>query len=201
MEYAEVLRRRHMVRNYTDRPVGADQLARIASAGTAVPSAGFAQGYRLVLVTDASTIGELAEAADEAAWVERGYEPWLSRAPAMIVLCVDPTAYRARYSQPDKAESTVRDPRTGEWTIPWWWVDGGASLLAILLACVDEGLDAGFLGGHAVPGARRVLGIPDEVELVGIITVGHGAPDRRSTSLDRGRVPDATLIRHDRWDS
>ena len=53
MEFAEVVKRRRMVRNYDpDKPVSRDQLERIAAAAQRAPSAGFSQGQRIVIVTD-----------------------------------------------------------------------------------------------------------------------------------------------------
>jgi nitroreductase len=61
--------------------------------------------------------------------------------------------------------------------------------MAILLAAVDEGLGAGVHGARGMDAIRDLLGIPEEVEALGLITIGHPAPDRRSGSLDRGRRP------------
>jgi hypothetical protein len=57
------------------------------------------------------------------------------------------------------------------------------------LAAVDEGLAAGFLGGHRLGGVGDLLGIPAGAEVLGLLTVGHPAPDRRSSSLDRPAPP------------
>ncbi len=182
MEFAEALRRRRMVRRYTGAPIAADALDRIVAAGLSAPSAGWAQGISVLAVTDPRRIAAIAAACGEAEWMERGLEPWLSTAPAHLVICLEPEVYRTRYSAPDK------DPYVLE-TIPWWWVDGGAALMAMLLATVAEGLAAGFQGGHRAQPIRSLLGIPDDVALLGIVTVGHPAPDRRSSSLEGGPRP------------
>ena len=62
-------------------------------------------------------------------------------------------------------------------------------MMAVLLAAVDEGLSAGLLGVHSIPSLKELLGIPSHFEPIGVITVGHPAPDRRSASLARGKKP------------
>jgi nitroreductase len=83
--------------------------------------------------------------------------------------------------------------------VPYWWVDAGASMMLVLLAAVDEGLAAGFLGSHRTPELKDLLGIPSDVEPIGIITLGHPAPDRRSGSIQRGRRSDNVHREH--WDT
>ncbi len=180
-----------MVRRYRDDPVDPGAVERIARAATRGPSAGFAQGVSVIVVTDPGVRAAVAELAGEAGFTAGGFDPWLSTAPAHLVLCVSPGAYRDRYDEPDK------DPAALE--IPWWWVDGGAALSLMLLAAVDEGYGAGFLGGHRLAGIHELLGIPGDVAVVGLVTVGVPAPDRRSSSLRRGRRPDAELIHIERW--
>lgn len=179
MELAEALRRRRMVRRYTDTPITPDAIDRIVAAGLSAPSAGFAQGVSIIAVTEPARIVAIATACGEAEWVHRGFGPWLSTAPAHLVICIEPEVYRNRYAEADKDSEVLA-------TNPWWWVDGGAALMAMLLATVAEGLAAGFQGGHRTGSVRSLLGIPDDVILLGIVTVGHAAPDRRSSSLDRG---------------
>ena len=67
------------------------------------------------------------------------------------------------------------------------------------LAAVDEGLSAGFLGVHAIPDLRGLLGIPADVAPIGVITLGHPAPDRRSGSLDRRRRPGDEVVHREQW--
>lgn len=196
MEFREVLRRRRMVRNYTDEPVDPAAVSRIAAAALRAPSAGHSQGLAVVAVTDAATRGRIAEAAGEAGYVAQGFDPWVSRAPVHLVISVSEAAYHRRYQMPDKLDEQGREI---SWPVPYWWVDAGAGLMAVLLAAIDEGLAAGFLGAHAVDTLRSVLDIPDEYAPIGIVTIGHPAPDRRSGSLDLGRRPHQDVVHWNRW--
>ena len=192
MEFAEVLARRRMVRNYRDDPVDRDTLTRIAEAALRAPSAGFSQGQAVVVVTDPEIRSKIAAAANEEEYVARGFDPWISKAPAHIVLCVSEEAYHRRYRMPDKLDA---DGNEIEWPIPYWWVDIGASLMAVLLAAVDEGLAAGFLGSFLIGFLiHRIYGLFFEFSwkwgltaaAIGILGGGLGAlyPALRASNLD-----------------
>jgi FMN reductase [NAD(P)H] len=185
-----------MVRNYTEEPVDSDSLGRIAAAALRAPSAGNSQAIGLVVVTDPDLRGEIARVADEPSYVAAGFDAWISKAPAHLVISVSEQVYRDRYSEPDKLNE---DGSQIDWPVPYWWVDAGAAMMAVLLAAVDEGLAAGFLGVHSVPDLSRLLGIPDEFHPIGVVTVGHPAPDRRSGSLDRPRKTPDDVVFQDRW--
>lgn len=178
MDLGEALRRRRMVRRHTGEPLDDSTLDRIVEAAMSGPTAGNAQGVAIVTVTDRDLIGRIAAAAGEADFVARGFDPWVSTAGAVLVLCAEPAVYRARYDEPDKDRSAIE-------AIPWWFVDAGAALMGALLSATGEGLGAGFLGAHAIDGLAEILSVPADVELIGIVTLGPAAPDRRSASLDR----------------
>ena len=197
MEFRDVVSRRRMVRNYTGDPVDRTSLDRILDAARRAPSAGHSQGQSFVVVTSTEGRSRVAELAGESDYVDRGFDPWISRAGALIVVCVSEAAYHRRYSEPDKTDA---DGNEIEWPIPFWWVDAGAAMMAILYASVDEGLAAGFLGVHSIEDLSAELGIPRDVTPIGIVTVGHPAPDRRSGSLSRGRRATEEVIRFERWD-
>ncbi|GMQ97560.1 MAG: hypothetical protein BMS9Abin17_0058 [Acidimicrobiia bacterium] len=199
MEFRQALARRHMVRNYTNEAVDAESLARIVDAGVRSPSAGFSQGQRFVVVTSETQRAAIAAAAGEEHYVSEGFDPWISRAPAHIVICVDRDAYLSRYSEPDKAGIGGPASTEEDWPVPYWWVDAGASMMAILLAAVDEGLAAGFLGAQALDEIHAVLGIPDDILVVGIATIGHAATDRKSGSIDRGWNARSDVVFDDLW--
>lgn len=198
MDFDEVVRRRRMVRNYLDAPVDDDVLTRILDRASRGPSAGFSQGVSFVAVTDPATRREIARLAGEGEYVSEGFDPWISKAPVHVMICVRKGAYFERYREADKdGEHGPKGSEEG-WPIPYWWVDGGASMMLLLLAAVDEGLAAGFLGAHNIDAIEELLGIPEDVSPVGIVTIGHPAPDRRSGSLSRGRRSDT--VRRERWD-
>lgn len=196
MDFTQVIRHRRMVRNYLPVAVRPQATERIVSAGLSAPSAGHSQGQSLIVVTDRQVIEQISRLADEPGYTARGFDPWLSSAPVHLVVCVSPDAYRERYREQDKRAG--QSPDDG-WAVPYWWIDAGATLMAVLLATVNEGLAAGFMGAHSLPGLSQLLNIPDRVVPVGVVTVGHGAPDRRSRSLDRGKRPREQLAHSERW--
>jgi len=195
MEFQEVIRRRRMVRNYLPDPVGDDALERIALAGRRSPSAGFSQGTAFVIVTDPDRRKAIADVCGEPSYVSAGFDPWISRAPAHVVICISEDAYHRRYQEPDKVDDKGHEI---EWPVPFWWVDAGAALMSVLLAAVDEGLAAGFLGARSDQ-LRSVLDIPESTVPIGIVTIGHPAPDRRSGSLKRGWRSEDQVIHWNSW--
>ncbi len=196
MEFTQVLARRRMVRNYTGEPVERTALQRIAAAALRAPSAGNSQGIAVVVVTDAERRAAIARLAREEEYVARGFHPWISKAPAHLVIAISEKIYRDRYSEPDKLGP---DGKPIEWPVPYWWVDAGAAMMAVLLTAVNEGLAAGFLGVHSTPDLGMVVGLPDHFSPIGVVTVGHPAPDRRSSSLDRPKRGPDEAIRWETW--
>ena len=184
-----------MVRRYSPEAVPRDVLERVVETGRRGPSAGFTQGQSFVVVTDPGLRREIAGLAGEGAYVGRGFQPWISEAPAHVVVCTSEQDYRDRYRAPDKLGSGAEL----NWQVPFWYVDAGCSLMLLLLAAVDEGLAAGFLALKSYDALRALLSIPPDVQPIGIVTIGKPAPDRRSGSLARGRRPAAEAIHHNHW--
>src|SRR5712691_8398062 len=123
MDFADVLRRRKAVRNYVEEPIPRETLERIVARGRRVPSGGFSQGLRLIVVTDQDTRAKIAELSDEHEYVAMGFDPWISRAPAHIVIGTREEDYHDRYRQPDKL---TEDGTEIHWPVPYWHVDAGA---------------------------------------------------------------------------
>lgn len=195
MDFSDVLARRRMVRNYTDQPIDPVTLEEVAGAALRAPSAGNSQALGVVVVTDPGTRQVIADIAGEQSYVDGGFDPWISRAPAHIVISVSEEVYHRRYQEPDK----LGPDGEIEWPVPFWWIDAGAAMMAVLLSAVDHGLGAGFLGVHSLPDLARVLGLPKEQKPIGVITVGHPAPDRRSGSLTRPPAAANVTIHRERW--
>lgn len=201
MEFRDVLKRRRMVRAYEAKPIAHDVLERIADTIRRAPSAGFSQGQRLIVVTKPARLRALAEIVGERFYVDQGFEPWISSAAAHVVVCTREDDYHDRYTQPDKLD----DGREIQWPIPYWYVDGGAAAMLILLAAVDEGLAAGVFGipAERMDQARAHLGVPDDVAVIEVITLGYPAEDTASDRLSsRGTRPRRSrdeLVRWEGW--
>ncbi|MDT8307246.1 MAG: nitroreductase family protein, partial [Anaerolineae bacterium] len=139
MDFYETVGKRRMVRNFTDEPVAAEALTRILDAARRGPSAGFTQGQDFVVVTDPEKKGAIARLCHEEGYVEAGFDPFLSRAPVLIVPCTNENAYHRRYQESDKVDDEGHEIN---WPVPYWFMDIGCAVMLILLAVVAEGLAA-----------------------------------------------------------
>jgi nitroreductase len=196
MDFEQVIRRRRMVRNYRPDPVPSETLDRIVDAGLRAPSAGNSQALGFVIITEPATRRAVAALAAEEEYVSKGFDPWISAAPAHIVISVSELVYRERYREPDKLGPGGEEI---DWPVPYWWVDAGAALMGVLLATVNEGLAAGFLGVHSLSDLGSLLQLPRDQSPIGVVTLGYPLPDRRSGSLDRDRRPRASVVHQERW--
>lgn len=167
-----VLRARRMVRRYRPDPVDPGVLDELLELALRAPSAGFAQGARLLVATDEAVRRGVARACGEEEAVARGLDAWLSVAPVHVLLCTRVASYHERYAEPDKAGSVP----PARWAVPFWWVDAGAVLQNLLLLAADRGLAAGFCAVDRAAVAAALEphgGLPDDWDPVGLVTLGH----------------------------
>ncbi|WNV77385.1 nitroreductase family protein [Geodermatophilus sp. DSM 44513] len=203
MEFADVVRRRRMVRDYDpDRPVPAEVRERLLEHAIRAPSAGFTQGWAFLVLEDPAD-RELFWSVTSPGGAPDGWLTRMRRAPLLVLPLSSKAAYLERYAEPDKGW-TERDPAgvAARWPVPYWDVDAGMAALLMLLTAVDEGLGAAFSGvpGERVDALRAAFGVPDTHRPVGLVTVGYpGADDRRSPSLRRGRRGVDEVVHRGRW--
>jgi nitroreductase len=193
MELADAVRIRRMVRAYhSARPVPDAVLDRLLHAAVHAPSAGFSQGWDFIVCRRQEDLARFWAATTDLAQEPDEWLLGLQTAPVLVVCLSDPERYLRRYAERDKGwDEDDHEARLAHWPVPYWDVDTGMAAMLMLLTAVDAGLGACFFG---VPPERHAdlleaLGAPADRRVVGVVSLGHAAPDRRSPSLRRGRRP------------
>lgn len=142
-----MLRNRQPVHAFAERPIPPASLARILDAGRYAPSTRESQPWRFVVVQDVIVRYELAAAAFN--------NPLVRSAPVVIVACA-------------RVHSLVSG--SGRPSHP---VDVAAAVQCMALAAADLGLAAAWITGYREPGIRNSLGIPSDVPIVALLTIGY----------------------------
>jgi nitroreductase len=191
MDFQEVVRRRRMVRTFTETPVPKESLERILGNAVRGPSAGFSQGQSFLLLT---------EPADrERFWAVAGaaVNESAQTAPAVIVPMSCKRVYLDRYAQPDKGWTDRDEAR---WPVPFWHIDTGMAALLILQTVVDEGLGAIYFGivPEAVQPFRDAFGVPEDQEPIGAIAIGYDAETQKRDLRSKRRSVD-DVLHYGRW--
>ena len=171
MDVYEAIRKRQSIRRYKPDPVPDDVLSRVLDAMRLAPSAGNLQPWRFVVVKDADTREQLAEASAR--------QTWMAHAPVVIVAC----GWR------DRAYSEMG----GYWnSMP---VDVSIAFDHLTLAAAAEGLGTCWIGSFIEDGVRRVLGIPEEVTVIALTPLGyHDVPPG-----SKKRKELSEIVCYERW--
>jgi nitroreductase len=200
LEFADVVRRRRMVRSFDGRPVPAADVDRLIDLARRAPSAGNTQACEFVVLMG----GETARLWDVTLPPARRASfrwPGLLDAPVVVVPVVRPAAYVDRYGEDDKASTGLGEGEAA-WPVPYWWVDAGMAVHGLLLAAVDAGLGALFYGlfEHEAA-ALGALGVPAGWRAVGAVALGWPSPDGDAPgrSSARPRPPLTDVVHRGRW--
>lgn len=148
MELLTGIYSRRSVRKYTGEPVQRKLLIKIIKAGTWAPSGLNNQPWRFVIIRDAEVRRGLAKLTK--------YGRIIQEAPAVIAVFADSGAMY----------DDVKDHQAI-----------GACLQNMLLSAHALGLGAVWLGEilNRAEEAGRLLGLPDALELMAVVAVGHPA--------------------------
>lgn len=160
MEIEDAIRNRRSIRSYQDRPVEDEKIEKILDAARWAPSAGNLQSMEYVIVKDKETRGKLAETS----WGQCQ----VSEAPINIVVCCNFSKI-SHYGERGEKLYTIQE--------------SGACIQNMLLTAHSLGLGTCWIGAFDENAVREIIGVPDNVKPVGIITVGY--PDEKPTSNRR----------------
>ncbi len=190
MEFQDVVRLRHMVRDFSEDPVPQPSVDRILANAVRGPSAGFSQGQAFLVLTG-DDLKLFWEVAGEAAL------PSVTAAPLVIVPLSSKRVYLDRYARPDKGWTDRDEAR---WPVPFWHIDTGMAALLILQTVVDEGLGAVYFGivPEQVAAFREAFGIPDDHEPIGAIAIGHST-ETSVRNLRSRRRPVSEVVHYGHW--
>ena len=187
-----------MTRNFLHAPVDRTLIEECIELSTWAPSAGKSQGWHMVGLSGEAT-ALFWDAALPAAKREAFTFPGLLNAGFVGVVVADPSAYVARYAEPDKAHTGLGHGKDA-WPVPYWTVDASMATMTFLLAVQDRGLGALFFAVANEERVRAALGIPGDLQVIGAVAVGHRAgTDRPGRSAARQRRPAGEVIRWGGW--
>jgi nitroreductase len=69
----------------------------------------------------------------------------------------------------------------------------------MLLSAEDVGLGALFFAVADIASFRQTFAVPETFHPIGALALGYALPDRRSSSLGRGKRPSSSVVHRGRW--
>ena len=200
-DFTEVVRNRRVTRAFTGEPVSPAVVDDLVDLASRAPSAGKTQGWHLVVLEGAEQVArywDITLPADQRAAFRWRH---LLDAPVLMIPLADPAAYVGRYAEPDKARTGLGESADA-WPAPYWTIDTSMAVMTLLLAAEDAGLGALFFGlFRGEDAVRSEFTIPDGLEIIGVVALGHPARslDEAGRSSARRRRSPAEIIHRGHW--
>ena len=196
-DLTSIIRRRRMTRKFSGGPTLREVLD-VCDVARRAPSAGYSQGCHF-LVLDGSDKDTFFEVSGAGTWFARR-APGVRDCTQIVLVLADPEAYTDRYSQADKIDRGLSTPES--WACPYWLTDAAMAAQNLLLLCEDRRWGALLFGLFGNP--RDTLGrfgVPDAIQCVGAIAIGHRSPEDRpsGSSTIRGRRSSNEVIHVGHW--
>lgn len=199
MEFQEVVRGRRMTRAFARTAVPHQILEHCIDLALRAPSAGKAQGWHVLMFANEETMQYWDIALPEPDRQSFAF-PSLLNAPVIMLSLADTEAYLSRYSEPDKTHTGL-GASLDIWPAPYWTIDASFSTMTLLHALHDQSVSSLFFAHAREPELRSAFGIPDSVQILGVIAAGYpkDAPQREGRSAQRPRRSPQEIIHHLRW--
>jgi nitroreductase len=171
MELKEVIRNRHIVRSFSSTPIPKLILDEILIAANRAPSAGNLQARDFIIIDDQRIKAKLSAAALD--------QTFLVEASIIIVVCANQKRI-SPYGMRGKELYCIQD--------------AAAAVEHILLAAVDYGLDACWVGAFNEQAVSKILRVPSYIRPVAMIPLGYSKKKRTATR--RMNIKDLVHFNH-----
>lgn len=153
MEFQELLKKRHSIRAYMDKPVEKEKIDRILEAAFSAPSAGNLQAYKIVVVKD--------KKAKEALYYLALEQDSILQAPAVLVFFADANQSSAKYGKRGAELYCI--------------LDAAIAATYAQLEAANLGLGCVWVGAAEDEKIANLLGAKEGEKLVAILPIGYPA--------------------------
>ena len=143
----EIVKRRS-IRAYQPKAIEPEKLQRVMEAGRLAPTASNAQQWKIIIVEDEVMRHQLVDAASP-------HQAWLKQAPVILAACA---------LRPDDVMRCGHPPSL---------IDLSIVLDHISLQAVREGLGTCWIGSFYQDKAKKVLKIPENIQIVELMSLGY----------------------------
>ncbi len=169
--FYELYSRRRSIREFSGRHVEEEVLARLLEVLRMAQSAANRQPWHFIVVRD-----EDREAFNDI-FTKEGFKA----APLLIVACAEPaTAWQRK---PDGQN--------------YAWVDVTIAITEMIGAATAEGLGSCWIAAIEPVKVKKLLEIPDKIDVVGVIALGY--PKEELRAIEKDRRPLEKIIHYGKW--
>ncbi|MDP2960679.1 MAG: nitroreductase family protein [candidate division Zixibacteria bacterium] len=166
MEFFEVVKNRHSVRDFKDKEIEKEKLEKLLYVANSAPSAGNLQAYQIFLVR---------QSAQKTALVNAAYgQDYIAQAPASLIFCADPLRSARKYGKRGLELYSIQDA-----TI---------SASYVHLAAVDLGLGSVIVGAFDEEAVNKILNLPNILRPIIILPIGY--PNEEPEITPRRKIND-----------
>jgi len=150
MEFYDVIRTRRSIRRFLKKPVPDDVLDRVLEAARVAPSGDNRQPWRFVVVKDEQTKSKIARACYE--------QDFVAQAPVVLVCCAVQctSGYEPWLDEAGRRDTVIATDH-------------------LILAARNEGLATCWVGALHDRQIKKIVNVPDDVDVVMVVPVGYPA--------------------------
>ena len=168
MKFLELAKKRNSIRGYKKKPIEDEKLKEILEAAQMAPTGANRQAFQLIVVHTSSKKEEELRAIYKA--------DWFLTAPVFICACATETE-----GQPFREAGAH--------------LNVAIAVDHLVMAATDLGMGTCWIGAYDRDAVRKILGIPDNVHPVILVTVGY--PDAEPRPKTRKTIEE--LVHYERW--
>ena len=171
MTVLDVIRERGSVRRYDDRSIPKDVLGQVLEAARLAQSAANRQPWEFIVVQKKDMMRELASAS----------ENFVGEAAAVIVCIAHP-------------ENCGHVGSLGSFL-----VDVAIAVENVALVSWELGLGSCWIGAYKEDKVRQLLGIPENLRVVSLLSLGYPVEKPASQTIRQRRKPLAQIIHYEKY--
>jgi len=150
MDVFDAIRSRRSIRKYKDKPIAWDLMVQILQAGKYAPCAGNYMNWKFIVVKTDPKRKVIAKACNQ---------EWMEQAPVFVVVVAEPMKAERFYGTRGSRLYTVQGC--------------AASIQNMMLMATNIGLGSCWVGAFNEDDIWRILGLPEETSVQGVVTFGY----------------------------
>ncbi len=173
MDFFEVVRTRRSIRSYKPDPIPDEVLNRVLEAVRIAPSGSNRQPWKFIIIKDEVIKEKLVPACDN--------QEFIAEPPVVVVAC----GYNIHWN---------RGEYMGDMSM---LIDVSIAFTHLILSARAEGLGTCWIGAYNNDEIKKVLGIPEDVNVVALTPLGY--PKDEGFTEPGDRKPMTDIVSTDRF--